>query len=1692
LYSFNSNISVANATFWKNTVTNHGGGIYSSGGNPQLASATLFANTAGSDGGGIYSTSPNLLLENDILWGNEVLGTPDQMSGNGQISYSLVQGGCPASATCANVINADPQFVDEANGDLHLKIGSPAIDAGDKTVLPVDSLDLDNDGDPFEKLPVDLDLNPRVANDEVDMGAFEKRSPGLIYVDDTAVGANDGTSWTDAFTDLQDALSIAVPGVRILVAEGIYTPDQAAPGSRSATFALKEGVTLLGGYPNGGGVRNWEAHLTILSGEIGTPGVTDNSYHVVSSISISASTLLDGFIIEGGNADGTGVDGFGGGMYLNPSNPTLTNLLIQNNQALKGAGMYLDASSPTLDNVAFVNNTATQDGGGMYNANGSIPQLTDVQFGDPAAAGSGNTAGANGGGMYNDLSDPELNTVVFFDNEATSGSGGGMYNENSDPTLSGSGFYTNAAGLDGGGMYNLASSPILTNDINFDGNTAGQSGGGMYNDNSSPMLSGSGFYANAAGQDGGGLYNANSSSPGLDGVTFESNTAAQDGGGVYNENSSPDLKAAVFFDNMATIGSGGGMYNTNNSSPSLEGVTFDGNTAGQDGGGMYNGAFCDPILLDSSFTGNTAGQDGGAMYTYQGDPELTGIRFDSNEAGQDGGAMHFNRSMARLKFIDMIGNIAVRNGGAIYERDGDPILFNVIFSQNKAIDGGGLYSLNGNALVVNATFWENAATDSGGGLYLSGGAPRLASSTLFANTAVTDGGGIFSGSPDFELDNSILWGNKTAGTPDQMSGNGQILHSLVQGGCPLMANCPDPASIIDGNPQFVDEASGDLRLKMASPAIDAGDKSALPADSLDLDADSNTLEPLPIDLDDRPRVAGSEVDMGAFESPAGYIYVDDTASGANNGTSWTDAFNDLQDALSLAVSGVEIWVAEGIYTPEQAAPGGRGATFQLKNGVKLYGGFEGKPGTEGDFSVRNWSRFETILSGEIGVAGPADNSYHVVTAMSVYKSAVLDGFIIEDGNADGGGIDDFGGGLYLNPSSPTLANLLIRKNQALKGAGMYLDSSSPSLAQVTFTDNAAGQDGAGMYNDNSSPKLFNVVFEDNIADQDGGGLYNMTSSPPLTNVVFKNNIAVRNGGGLFDDASSGADLVNVTLFANEATTGSGGGIYTDGTGDTNLTNVILWHNRAATHNAKQMWGHGNINFSLVQDGCLVGAPAATCADVIEDDPLFVEEASGDLRLVLGSPAIDVGDNNALPADVLDLDGDGNTSERLPVDLAGHTRIANSIVDLGAYESPPDRLYVDHEAQGLNDGSSWTDAFTDLQRALGWALDGVQIWVAEGTYKPSLTTDPADPQTATFTLPGGVELYGGFEGLPGTEGNFDARDLSRFDTYLSGDIGIVSDNTDNSYHVLTVEKVSVAPILDGFIVTGGNASKPGDEAGGGLLDQGGSPNLANVTFLGNRASWGGGMYVDEGSPTLDNVTFRLNTGSSVSEGWGGGLYLKSGNALLTNVIFDSNRAFDLGGAIYLEDGTLEVANGLFWDNSVSFEGGAIYLETGSGDLVNVTFSGNESDSGAAIFNDSSSLTLANGIVWGNSSSGINPFIAGIATISYSLVEDGCLGSWTCNQVFDQDPLFVEPNNLHLQKDSPAIDAGDNVPVLALGIDEDLDARIWMEILALSTNYQSPIPATAPHPSWIWALTRPRTSPPWPRPIATRRMRMSCSR
>jgi len=312
---------------------------------------------------------------------------------------------------------------------------------------------------------------------------------------------------------------------------------------------------------------------------------------------------------------------------------------------------------------------------------------------------------------------------------------------------------------------------------------------------------------------------------------------------------------------------------------------------------------------------------------------------------------------------------------------------------------------------------------------------------------------------------------------------------------------------------------------------------------------------------------------------AAIITVDADATGNNDGSSWADAYNYLQDALAAAYSGDEIRVAQGTYKPDQGAlitPGDRNATFQLINGVTLKGGYAGFG--EPDPNSRDIKEYETILNGDLNgddikLTNPADmwgeqsrrnNSEHVVTGSYMDANAILDGFTITAGYNSG-----LGAGMYNRDSNPTVTNCTFTWNCAEWGGGMGNWNSSPKVIDCKFVSNAA-MGGGGIDNmENSTPILINCTFSGNSGFWRGGGILNGyagvggSANPILINCIFSGNSTDRYGGGMYNEYSSPI-ITNCTFTGNTAEWG--GGMCNTNSSPT-LTNCTFAGNSASNGNA---------------------------------------------------------------------------------------------------------------------------------------------------------------------------------------------------------------------------------------------------------------------------------------------------------------------------------------------------------------------------------------------------------------------------------------------------------------------------------------------------------------------------------------------
>ena len=863
------------------------------------------------------------------------------------------------------------------------------------------------------------------------------------------------------------------------------------------------------------------------------------------------------------------------------------------------------------------------------------------------------------------------------------------------------------------------------------------------------------------------------------------------------------------------------------------------------GGGMYNngaGAVCSPTIRNCLFTGNRAylggaitndGTDGG-----NSSPTIRNCAFQNNTGTGVGGAGIYNlgssgTSSPSLTNCAFLGNA----GGAL---------------RNEAYSGG-----VSTPSLTNCSFQGNTGTFGPGRAIYN----QTGSNAILTNCALFDNGGA-----------STFFNSSSATTT--------LRYSLVE---PTVTNyISATGNIITTATPFATTTSP--LLSATAVAINNGDPN------------TTSVTVGITDLAGNPRFLNGRIDIGACETtcPAvARLYVRPGAMGANTGLNWTDAFADLQTALtySCAQNLAEIWVAAGTYKPTTTTgPDSRTVSFAMLPGVAIYGGFVG---TETNLSQRPAIHLTapstTTLSGDIGTVGnTTDNSYHVIynpASVNLSNSAILDGFVITGGNANGSFPDNAGGGLYNNGSgsgnvcSPTVRNCLFTGNRAASAGAMF---------------------NAGYNFGNSSPIITSTVFQSNTATDSGGALYNAgfsvgNSNPTFTNCAFLRNSAANNGGGIDNDGINGTSNTVFTNCSFQGNTATNGGSFYNFASYVTLTNCVLFGNSGANtiYNNNVVDGNVSARYSLFESS--VTGYANVTGNLTTTTSPFATTAS----VVLSATAVAI--NNGDPA---------TTSVTVGItDLAGNPRFLNGRIDIGACETTCPvvaRLYVRAGAMGANTGLNWTDAFADLQTALTYscAQNLAEIWVAAGTYKPTTTTT----RTISFAMRPNVAIYGGFAG---TETTLSQRSLTYpSSTTLSGEIGNPASTTDNSYHVISNPAgLTTTAVLDGFVITGGNsnASFP-NYNGAGIYNNGFgsgnfcSPTIRNCLFLANSAIYGGAIYNSgsssgSSSPILINCSFQANTGDQ-----GGAMYNYSGSSgssspTLINCSFQANTAMTDGGAIF---------------------------------------------------------------------------------------------------------------------------------------------------------------------------------------------------
>ena len=298
------------------------------------------------------------------------------------------------------------------------------------------------------------------------------------------------------------------------------------------------------------------------------------------------------------------------------------------------------------------------------------------------------------------------------------------------------------------------------------------------------------------------------------------------GAGMFNEYASPVVANCLFTGNVSA--GGGGMFN-HFASPTVNDCTFDFNAVNfGEGGGMLNDA-SSPVVRNCTFTNNDAQYSGGAMSNRNGSaPLVASCTFADNRSIDSGGAVANTDAFPRVENGTFSGNSAYQ-GGAMSDYRSSPALSGCTFTGNSAYEGGALHARDASPVVTNCTFRGNSVSGMArftGDPYASGGAIHVSTSplvvagcTFTGNSASYSGGAIHGSDAQLTVADSILWGDKAGTDVSEIATTGStaaVSYCVVQDGI------PDGLFIVTTDPLFVDAPNGDVRLRIGSPAIDAG------------------------------------------------------------------------------------------------------------------------------------------------------------------------------------------------------------------------------------------------------------------------------------------------------------------------------------------------------------------------------------------------------------------------------------------------------------------------------------------------------------------------------------------------------------------------------------------------------------------------------------------------------------------------------------------------------------------------------------------------------------------------------------------------------------------------------------------------------------------------------------------------------
>lgn len=1476
-------------------------------------------------------------------------------------------------------------------------------------------------------------------------------------------------------------------------------------------------------------------YRTIINGNHEGKTIEEGIYHCIT-VETGANVVLDGFHVINGYAAGTATLRYGAGMLVRDgATVEVRNSIFENNTAAEAAAIDARGATLTLTNCVVNNNTNTTESSSVVYANTLTLNHVSVVNNVGAAQvkvgesfvnlGTSNNSFAAGNSANNTKFGTEEVTVGlenFVNPTKKTGATLGF-----DTYLGG---YSSFMPTNQNPVVNAAgTTSVLLHDITMYARSRGGAPDlGAYE--AQLPVDGTVLYVRQGADGNGSSWNNALSSIGAAlSKANEPNSPVEEiwvAGGEYTER-------LTMVEGVNVLG---GFADTGNPNNELDGTNRDISNSKNGFMTIINGNGGRVLTQSSDFSaqksttwegfiiqgGSTSGREGGAGVLLRNNGVIKNCLVRNNEysmTSSDGqnlggggirveGSGVIESSIIRNNTVTADGHDYVCGGGVYLKTNGNsvPKLINCIIVENQAIN------------KRDRDGWTGARTSNvlGAAAYLTGNGTKIYNCTFaynFANAkanGIVDltspaAGGVWDASYDYSNQsttgssfyNCIFWGNYGIGSSAESTyqvgasgfNNGRGFNPKVYN-CYISATSSEQVTV--GGSSIWNNAEECYQMSTFGSDTDGtafknACYNAAPFDNTTYELKNNTTGTNCINKGENSYVEGviyedaagadriqdCTVDKGAYEYTGSTVKRDDVnkafyvtvkGSGTADGSSPADAACEmkLQMVLNAATAGDVVKIAEGEYNANTLSDSNdpQSYTFVVPSGVTVEGGYDN------NFTVRKPFEHETKLSPVADYRGQTVNGYHAVTFGDGSVTTIIDGVTLTGGKATslvGNGDPRTQGGGARVPSWGHIRNCRVYGNEAIQGGGLYLQPGA--LVSGTAVQSNSAEEGGGIYaiDTNASENLRAHVVSSTVTD----------------------NTATENAGGiLFEDGA--ALFLNMVVWGNTATSDNNvsGSVYSTFT-DSKME-------AASAANGNNFTEFYPFNYSFVERFELPSNMLNTA--MTSDEDLYF--AGPDRTLRAFSPLV----NNGYSAT---LQGYLETSWNIAKnDMQGIPRIQDNInkIDVGAYaflggvipdpkiekltklfvnQTTDFRVADDVDLDKVVGRSFYTplyhldDALEYVRKAREAGIDDeIEIFVAQGTYKPTIrrtdaaaATETYDQRQNSFVVPAGVKIYGGFKGdekysyglasINGEGGNnlgelnditkdsspliakrivadFNSNGISEpwelaNQTILSGQVN-ASETVKNAYHVLysSIKKEENGDITgQGTVTLDGLTVMDGETA-----------NYLPVSVEGdletNEIGRGGGLYSNGVDYFINRCRFLNNKGIR-----GNAAYVRNATATVIGSIFAGNSTVDnlqssgLSNRIYggtfcaaarkvgenTESAMLKAVNTLWANNETAGTGGAIACVTDGSEnvsstvnLMNNTIVRNKAANGnGAIYAQGGTVT--NTLVWGNEGNGNN--MSGV-TATYSAAEDleatngNNIKLAAANTSID-GPRFAQPSN-----------------------------------------------------------------------------------